>query len=141
LAWGRSFDLDFHAISFHGEDALVEKQDVSKRSRRQKGALAFLAQDADRREQASSIRARELIREGLLGPVTMVRTGKLNNRPVGQNNWRWHAGYFNFDRPVHAHDGMWQGPGSHTTMALPGGVQGLVVAWLERIDSVRAVSR
>ena len=44
---GDSFDLDFHTIPFHGEDALVEKHYVSKRSRRQKGILAFLAQDAE----------------------------------------------------------------------------------------------
>ena len=49
LSRGHSFDLDFHTIPFHGEDALVEKHDVSKRSRRQKGILAFLAQDADAR--------------------------------------------------------------------------------------------
>jgi len=49
LEWGTSFDLDFHTIPFHGEDALIEKHYVSKRSRRQKGVLAFLAQDADRR--------------------------------------------------------------------------------------------
>lgn len=46
LQRGASFDLDFHTIPFHGEDALVEKHYVSKRSRRQKGLLAFLAQDA-----------------------------------------------------------------------------------------------
>ncbi len=46
LPRGGSFDLDFHTIPFHGEDALVEKHYVSKRSRRQKGILAFLAQDA-----------------------------------------------------------------------------------------------
>jgi hypothetical protein len=49
LARGTSFDLDFHTIPFHGEDALMEKHYVSKRSRRQKGLLAFLAQDADTR--------------------------------------------------------------------------------------------
>ena len=49
LRWGTCFDLDFHTIPFHGEDALVEKHYVSKRSRRQKGMLAFLAQDADTR--------------------------------------------------------------------------------------------
>ncbi len=49
LARGKSFDLDFHTIPFHGKDALVEKHYVSKRSRRQKGILAFLAQDADTR--------------------------------------------------------------------------------------------
>ena len=49
LGRGVSFDLDFHTIPFHGEDALVQKHYVSKRSRRQKGILAFLAQDADTR--------------------------------------------------------------------------------------------
>jgi hypothetical protein len=49
LERGSSFDLDFHTIPFHGEDALVEKHYVSKRSRRQKGILAFLARDADHR--------------------------------------------------------------------------------------------
>jgi hypothetical protein len=46
LQRGVSFDLDFHTIPFHGDDALVQKHYVSKRSRRQKGILAFLAQDA-----------------------------------------------------------------------------------------------
>ena len=46
LPRGVSFDLDFHTIPFHGADALVQKHYVSKRSRRQKGILAFLAQDA-----------------------------------------------------------------------------------------------
>jgi Transposase DDE domain len=46
---GNSFDLDFHTIPYHGDDALVEKHYVSRRSRRQKGILAFLAQDADTR--------------------------------------------------------------------------------------------
>jgi hypothetical protein len=49
LPQGTSFDLDFHTIPFHGEDALVEKHYVSRRSRRQKGILAFLAQDGDKR--------------------------------------------------------------------------------------------
>jgi hypothetical protein len=47
LPRGSSFDLDFHTIPFHGEDAMIEKHYVSKRSRRQKGLLAFLARDAD----------------------------------------------------------------------------------------------
>ena len=49
LSWGNSFDLDFHTIPFHGEDALMEKHYLTKRSRRQKGILAFLAQDAEKR--------------------------------------------------------------------------------------------
>jgi hypothetical protein len=46
---GVSLDLDFHTIPYHGDDALVEKHYVSKRSRKQKGILAFLAQDAETR--------------------------------------------------------------------------------------------
>jgi len=49
LERGTSFNLDFHTIPYHGDDALVEKHYVSKRSRRQKGLLAFLAEDAHRR--------------------------------------------------------------------------------------------
>lgn len=49
IARGESFDCDFHTIPFHGADALMEKHYVSKRSRRQKGILAFVAQDADSR--------------------------------------------------------------------------------------------
>ena len=49
LSRGTSFDLDFHTIPYHGDGALVEKHYVSKRSRRQKGMLAFLARDAEKR--------------------------------------------------------------------------------------------
>ena len=49
LPQGDSFDLDFHTIPFHGEQALLQKHYVSKRSRRQKGVLAFLASDAEAR--------------------------------------------------------------------------------------------
>jgi hypothetical protein len=46
---GVSFDLDFHTIPFHGDDALVQKHYAFKCSCKQKGILAFLAQDAKRR--------------------------------------------------------------------------------------------
>ena len=49
LDWGLSFNLDFHTIPFHGEDALVEKHYVTNRSRRQKEVLAFVAEDAGQR--------------------------------------------------------------------------------------------
>ena len=49
LGGGVSFDLDFHTIPYHGDEALLEKHYVSRRSRRQRGILAFLARDADAR--------------------------------------------------------------------------------------------
>ncbi len=44
---GGSLDLDFHTIPYHGDQALLEKHFVSKRSRRQRGILTLLARDAD----------------------------------------------------------------------------------------------
>ena len=47
LLTGRSFNLDFHAIPFFGQDEFVERHYLSKRSRSQKSILVFLAQEAD----------------------------------------------------------------------------------------------
>jgi len=49
FAHGLSFDVDYHAIPIDGDVALLQQHCASKRSRRQKGVLAFLAQDADKR--------------------------------------------------------------------------------------------
>jgi hypothetical protein len=43
---GESFNLDFHSVPYFGEQALVERHYVSKRSRRQPSVLTFLAQAA-----------------------------------------------------------------------------------------------
>ena len=84
LRWGASFDLDFHTIPFHGEDALVEKHYVSKRSRRQKGVLAFLAQDAETRvfcyanaecaRTSRTTRSSASSRSGSSGPAAFPRS-------------------------------------------------------------------
>ena len=44
---GASFNLDFHAIPFFGADDFVQRHYLSKRSRRDKAVLTFIAQDAD----------------------------------------------------------------------------------------------
>jgi hypothetical protein len=46
LQHGTSFALDLHPMPLHGEAALVQQHDVSKRRRRHKGRLALLAHDA-----------------------------------------------------------------------------------------------
>ncbi len=46
---GNSIDLDFHTIPYHGNQALMQKHYVSKRSRRQRGVLAVLARNAEAR--------------------------------------------------------------------------------------------
>jgi hypothetical protein len=42
-----SFNLDFHSISYFGEDPFVEKHYVPRRSQRRKAVLTFFAQDAE----------------------------------------------------------------------------------------------
>ena len=49
LGPGQSIDLDFHTIPYHGDQALLQKHFVSKRSRRQRGVLTMLARDAEAR--------------------------------------------------------------------------------------------
>jgi hypothetical protein len=81
LKRGSSLDLDFHTIPFHGEDALVQKHYVSKRSRRQKGVLAFVAQDSETRVfcYANSDLRKEQQNDEILRFVEFwkERTGKL----------------------------------------------------------------
>ncbi len=51
------------------------------------------------RERTAGVQARELIRAGALGPITLVRTGRFENRPLGQNVWRWYGDYGRYERP------------------------------------------
>jgi predicted dehydrogenase len=51
------------------------------------------------RESTPGFQAGRLIEEGLLGPVTLVRTGRFENRPLGQNIWRWYGDYTEYRRP------------------------------------------
>jgi hypothetical protein len=44
---GGSFNLDFHAVPFFGEDDLIERHYLPRRSHRDKAVLTFIAQDAD----------------------------------------------------------------------------------------------
>ena len=44
-----SIDLDFHTIPYHGDEALMQKHFISKRSRRQRGILALVAREASQR--------------------------------------------------------------------------------------------
>ena len=46
---GTSFDLDFHTIPSYGADPMLQKHYLSRRSRRQKGILAFVANDTKNR--------------------------------------------------------------------------------------------
>ena len=49
LPRGESFDLDFHTIPYHGDDALHQKHYISQRSRQQMGLPALVVRDAEAR--------------------------------------------------------------------------------------------
>jgi hypothetical protein len=49
LPHGSSFDVDFHTITANSAQEPLEKHYVSRRSRREKGILVFVARDADQR--------------------------------------------------------------------------------------------
>jgi hypothetical protein len=102
LEHNSSFDLDFHTIPFHGEDALVEKHYVSKRSRRQKGILAFLAQDGEKRFfcYANSDLRKEQQEDEILRFVRFwkQRTGKLPEELIFDSKLTTHANLNKLDQ-------------------------------------------
>ena len=102
LEHGSSFDLDFHTIPFHGEDALVEKHYVSQRSRRQKGILAFLAQDGQKRFfcYANSDLRKDQQDDEILQFVRFwkQRTGKLPEELIFDSKLTTHANLDKLDR-------------------------------------------
>jgi len=51
------------------------------------------------RSMTSGVQAAELIKDGVIGPVTLVKIGRFENRPMGQNIWRWYGWYDRFERP------------------------------------------
>ncbi|MBI1387841.1 MAG: twin-arginine translocation signal domain-containing protein [bacterium] len=51
------------------------------------------------RAQPAGVQARELIEQGILGPITLVRVGRMENNPMGKNIWRWYGWYDKYDHP------------------------------------------
>ena len=70
--------------------------DARRRSSRA-GTVFQLGHQA--RQATCALQAKELIARGLLGPITLVRTGRYGNLPPGQAIWRWYGYYNQFERP------------------------------------------
>ncbi|MEW6236325.1 MAG: Gfo/Idh/MocA family oxidoreductase [Candidatus Omnitrophota bacterium] len=51
------------------------------------------------RAQTAGAQAAQLIEEGVIGPVSLVRTGRFENNPLGKNIWRWYGWYDYYERP------------------------------------------
>jgi len=68
------------------------------------------------RQAACALQARELIAQDILGPITLVRTGRFKSTEPAHPNWRWYGYYDQWDRPDPAQVakevnwGLWLGP-------------------------------
>lgn len=51
------------------------------------------------RQATCALQAKELIADGILGPITLVRTGRFKSTPPNRPNWRWYGYYDQWNRP------------------------------------------
>ena len=51
------------------------------------------------RQATCALQAKELIAQGILGPITLVRTGRFKSTDPEHPNWRWYGYYDQWDRP------------------------------------------
>jgi predicted dehydrogenase len=51
------------------------------------------------RQATCAVQAKEVIAQGLLGPITVVRTGRFKSLPPEHPNWRWYGYYDQWERP------------------------------------------
>jgi len=88
-----------------GKDIYCEKGfartlDEAKRMRdalKQSNAVFQLGHQA--RQATCALQARELIAQGILGPITLVRTGRFKSLEPEHANWRWYGYYDHWTRP------------------------------------------
>ena len=51
------------------------------------------------RQATCAVQAKEVIASGILGPITLVRTGRFKSTEPNHPNWRWYGYYDQWDRP------------------------------------------
>jgi len=51
------------------------------------------------RQSKCALQAKELIAQGILGPITLVRTGRFKSTEPEHPNWRWYGYYDRWERP------------------------------------------
>ena len=51
------------------------------------------------RQATCALQAKELIAQDILGPITLVRTGRFKSTEPEHPNWRWYGYYDQWDRP------------------------------------------
>jgi len=51
------------------------------------------------RQATCALQAKELLAQGILGPITLVRTGRFKSTEPEHPNWRWYGYYDQWNRP------------------------------------------
>ena len=51
------------------------------------------------RQSTCALQAKEVIASGILGPITLVRTGRFGNNDLQHNIWRWYGYYSQWEHP------------------------------------------
>ena len=51
------------------------------------------------RQSTAALQAKELIAQGILGPITLVRTGRFMSSDPAHPTWRWYGYYSQWNRP------------------------------------------
>lgn len=100
--WHRPITVD--AVKA-GKDVYCEKgwglsvEEVAEMRRviKEKGAIFQLGHQA--RQETCALQAKELLAEGVLGPVTLVRTGRFMNSAPKTMMWRWYGYYGQWQKP------------------------------------------
>lgn len=64
-----------------------------------RGSKVVLQLGHQARQATCALQAKELIAQGILGPVTLVRTGRFKASDPAHPNWRWYGYYEKWDRP------------------------------------------
>lgn len=64
-----------------------------------KGSKVVFQLGHQARQATCALQAKELIAQGILGPVTLVRTGRFKASNPAHPNWRWYGYYEQWDRP------------------------------------------
>jgi predicted dehydrogenase len=80
-----------------GFSRTLDEAKLMRQALKQSGVVFQLGHQA--RQATCALQARELIAQGLLGPVTLVRTGRFKASDPAHPNWRWYGYYEKWDRP------------------------------------------
>jgi predicted dehydrogenase len=69
------------------------------------------------RQETCALQAKELLASGILGPITLVRTGRVMNSAPENMMWRWYGYYGQWQKPADPHQvrrdlnwELWLGP-------------------------------